>query len=69
MRNTWTREQLDMLERDYANTSTDLLSATFGKPCQQVRNKARELGLRKSPEYLVQMGTYTGGVLRWRNHA
>ncbi|UIL54716.1 hypothetical protein LZU96_21455 (plasmid) [Pantoea agglomerans] len=68
MRNTWSREHLDILARDYANASTDLLAIMFDKPRQQVTNKAREMGLKKSPEFLEVVRAATG-AMRWRNHA
>ena len=69
MRNTWTTENLDILIRDYATTATDLLASLFDKPRQQVTNKARELGLKKSPEYLESVRAVTGGMrCRDANH-
>ena len=68
MRNTWSREHLDILARDYANASTDLLTIMFDKPRQQVTNKARVMGLKKSPEFLEVVRAETG-AMRWRNHA
>ncbi len=66
MRNTWQQEHLDILIRDYANASTDLLAIMFDRSRQQVTNKACELGLKKSPEYLEAVRAATG-AMRWRN--
>ena len=52
MINTWSREHLEIFARDYATASTDLLAIMFDTPRQQVTNKARSMGLLKSPEYL-----------------
>lgn len=68
MINTWSREHLDILARDYANASTDLLAIMFDKPRQQVTNKARELGLRKAPEYQETVRA-VAGMQSWRHHA
>jgi len=68
MINTWSREHLDILTRDYANASTDLLAIMFDKPRQQVTNKARELGLRKAPQYLETVRA-AAGMQSWRHHA
>ncbi|MEL7694947.1 hypothetical protein AABB92_04635 [Pantoea brenneri] len=36
MRNTWSREHLDILARDYANASTELLAIMFDKPYERI---------------------------------
>lgn len=66
MRNTWSRQQLEMLQREYADSSTDLLAVILDKPKRQVTGKANYLGLKKSPEYLERVRAATG-AMRWRN--
>lgn len=68
MINTWSREHLEILARDYATASTDLLAIMFDRPRQQVTNKARSMGLRKSPEYLEAVRA-SAGMQSWRQHA
>ena len=48
---TWTPEQLDTLRRLYAMTPTIQIAEQIGRPLRATYQKAKDLGLRKAPEY------------------
>lgn len=50
-RRVWTKEELDYLRENFANTSAIDLADHFGCSNTTVSNKAKELGLEKSPEW------------------
>lgn len=51
-RQPWTDEQLEMLRRDYPNTLTRDLVVKLGHPEKSIHGKAKQLGVRKSSEWL-----------------
>lgn len=50
--NYWTEDDLKLLTKLYPNTVTDELAGRFGRSAGSVKTKARQLGLRKSDNYL-----------------
>jgi transcriptional antiterminator Rof (Rho-off) len=54
MQYKWTEQQLDYLRLNYADTDTRTLMAMTGKSEKSVYQKASEMGLRKSKEYLSE---------------
>jgi hypothetical protein len=51
IRTPWTPEQLDTLRRLYAMTPTIQIAEQIGRPLRATYQKAKDLGLRKAPEY------------------
>lgn len=66
MINTWTREQIEILCRDYSTTPNEVLAEALDRPRQQVTNKARDLGLKKTPDYIESVRARSGGA-RWQH--
>lgn len=52
-RTPWTPEQLDTLRRLYAMTPTIQIAEQIGRPLRATYQKAKDLGLRKAPEYFA----------------
>lgn len=50
-RKVWTEEELSFLKENFAMMSAADLADRFGVSCTTVSKKARELGLKKSPEW------------------
>ena len=55
-RKTWSKRQLDTLRRLYADHSAEEISAKVKHPVRSVYQKAREIMLKKNPEFLAKMG-------------
>lgn len=49
----WSRKMLDDLRRDFPTTLNEELAGYFGVSIKTVIRKARELGLKKDPEWLA----------------
>lgn len=47
----WSRDQLEMLTRRYSTVSVIELAELIGYSDQTIRRKAKELGLKKHPDY------------------
>jgi hypothetical protein len=52
-RRIWTDEEIERLRELYPNQKTDNVAASLNRTVPQVYNKAIQLGLRKTPEYLA----------------
>jgi len=48
----WTEDDLELLSKLYPDTVTDELAQRFGRSAGSVKTKARQLGLKKSQDYL-----------------
>lgn len=55
-RKTWSKRQLDTLRRLYADHSAEEISAKVKHPVTSVYRKAREIMLKKNPEFLAKFG-------------
>ncbi len=52
-RRFWTSDELAALRQLYPDTKTEKLAVKFGRPTYSVYNKAQQLGIRKSAEFLA----------------
>jgi hypothetical protein len=50
--NYWTEDDLELLTKLYPDTITDELAKLFRRSAGSVKTKARQLGLKKSRNYL-----------------
>ena len=60
-RRRWTDAECELMRRDYPHRPTWQLARELGRPEQHLYNKAKNLGLTKTPEYLA---SDAGGRLR-----
>jgi hypothetical protein len=60
-RRTWTDAEVQAMLRDYPHRPTWQLAQELGRPERHLYNKAKNMGLRKTPEYL---SSELGGRLR-----
>lgn len=51
-RRRWTEHELGILRRDYAHTLTEQIAQLLGRTAKQVYSRAKNMGLRKSAEFL-----------------
>ncbi|MCH8194151.1 MAG: hypothetical protein IIA65_09050 [Planctomycetes bacterium] len=52
----WTKNDLKLLKRLFANNATADVSAKLGRPNEAVKKKASRLGLRKTKKYMKSLG-------------
>jgi hypothetical protein len=50
--NYWTKEELQLLKKLYANTVTKEIADRLKRSAGSVKTKARQLGLKKSQSYI-----------------
>ena len=53
---TWTKGDLNLLKRLFANNPTAQIAAKLGRPLDAVKKKASRMKLRKSKKYLKTLG-------------
>ena len=52
----WTRNDLKVLKKLFANNATADVSAKLGRPNEAVKKKASRMGLRKTKKYMKSLG-------------
>ena len=52
----WTKNDLKLLKRLFANNATADVSAKLGRPNEAVKKKASRMGLRKTKKYMKSLG-------------
>ncbi|WP_369952372.1 HNH endonuclease signature motif containing protein [Ralstonia syzygii] len=50
-RRAWSEAELELLRQNYADSRAEDIARAVGRPVRVVYNKARQLGLKKSPEF------------------
>lgn len=72
-RHRWTEDEVETLVRSYADTPTARMAEALGLQMKQVYQKAKSMGLKKSPEYMamptsgrLQPGHNKGRATRFR---
>src|SRR5687768_11566374 len=70
-RRLWTAKETEYVKTHYPDTSTAKMAKTLSRGVGQVYQKAADLGLKKTPEYLsrscrLQKGTAAGARFRFR---
>ena len=53
---TWTKSDLSLLKKLFANNPTAKIAAKLGRPLDAVKKKASRMKLRKSKKYLKTLG-------------
>ena len=52
----WTKNDLKLLKKLFANHATTEVSAKLGRPNEAVKKKASRMGLRKTKKYMKSLG-------------
>lgn len=52
----WTKNDLKLLKKLFANSATADVSAKLGRPNEAVKKKASRMGLRKTKKYMKSLG-------------
>ncbi len=52
----WTKNDLKLLKKLFANNATTHVSAKLGRPNEAVKKKASRMGLRKTKKYMKSLG-------------
>ncbi len=52
----WTKNDLMLLKKLFANSATADVSAKLGRPNEAVKKKASMMGLRKTKKYMKSLG-------------
>jgi len=52
----WTKNDLQLLKKLFANNATADVSAKLGRPNEAVKKKASRMGLRKTKKYMKSLG-------------
>lgn len=52
----WTKDDLKLLKKMFANSATADVAAKLGRPTEAVKKKASRMGLRKTKKYMKSLG-------------
>jgi hypothetical protein len=52
----WTKDDLKLLKKMFANNATADVAAKLGRPTEAVKKKASRMGLRKTKKYMKSLG-------------
>lgn len=52
----WTKDDLKLLKKLFANIATADVAAKLGRPTEAVKKKASRMGLRKTRKYMKSLG-------------
>jgi len=52
----WTKDDLKLLKKLFANNATADVAAKLGRPTEAVKKKASRMGLRKTKKYMKSLG-------------
>lgn len=55
-RKIWTEDEISVLKDRYHNTAAGELATIFGRSLSSVHGKAAQLGLKKDPEFIREVG-------------
>jgi len=56
IKGTWTKSDLNLLKKLFANNPTAEIAKKLGRPLDAVKKKASRMKLRKSKKYLKTLG-------------
>jgi len=56
IKGAWTKSDLNLLKKLFANNPTAKIAAKLGRPLDAVKKKASRMKLRKSKKYLKTLG-------------
>jgi hypothetical protein len=56
MKGAWSKSEVNLLKKLFANNPTAKIAARLGRPTEAVKKKASRMGLRKSKKYMKSLG-------------
>ncbi len=56
VKGAWTKEDLQLLKKQFSNKPTAAIAAALGRPNDAVKKKASRMGLRKAKKYMKTLG-------------